>query len=209
MTAVISYATLITRLGEDCNRVGDTDFASAAPGFIQSAEAEMNRRLRVRDMIARATATIDNEYELVPTGFMGVRSFVLQSSPSYPLEYLTEDLLAAKKYSYTTAGKPIFYAVVGGEFQFVPEPGDSYTASLSFWQKIPALSVSNTSNWLLESHPDAYVEGAKVHAFNWLQDEAREQIALQKFGIILADIVSDDASQSYGASMQTQSGIAV
>ncbi len=208
MTAVTTYATLQTRVGEDCNRT-DSAFTNALPGFIQSAEGEMNRRLRVRQMVARATATINGEYELLPTGFMGVRSFELSSDPQYALEYITPDALTGLKGYYQSTGKPLYYTVVGDEFQFLPEPGESYTGALSFWQKVPALSVSNTSNWLLESHPDAYVAGAKAYAYDWLQDDARSNKWTGIFSALLDSIQGDDAAQSYGATLQSRPSLVV
>ena len=208
MTAVTTYATLQTRVGEDCNRT-DAAFTAALPGFIQSAEVEMSRRLRVRQMITRASATINAEYELLPTGFMGVRSFELDTTPPLALRYCDPDTLTALKATYQGAGKPLYYTILGEEFQFLPEPGEAYTGSLSYWRSIPALSVSNTTNWLLTAHPDAYIEGAKYHAFRWLQDEERAALSVQAFITILDDIQRDDMTQSYGASLQARPTVAV
>lgn len=38
------------------------DLTSVIPGFIALAEAKFNRKLRARQMIKRATATIDSQY---------------------------------------------------------------------------------------------------------------------------------------------------
>lgn len=204
MTAVTDRATLITRLAGDCNRVGDTDFLAACPGFIQSAEAEMNRRLRVRKMIYLRSGTLDTEYDTVPTDFAGVRSFELLATTPYALEYVSPEALVSLKWGHTTSGKPLYYTIVGEQFLICPVPGEGYQSVLTYWQRIPALGVTQTDNWLLRDHPDAYVFGALVHAFDWLQDTERSMAALQKFGIVLSDIETDDRSQSYGASMQTR-----
>lgn len=209
MTAVTTLATLTTRLSEDCNR-DDAGFIAAIPGFIQSAEAEMQRVIgRVRRMIGRATATINTEFELVPTDFAGVRSFELQTSPVRALEYVSPDALTGLKGQYQTSGNPVYYTIIGDDFQFLPVPGSAGTGQLIYWRKFPALSVSNTSNWLLLDHPDAYIWGSKVHAFAWLQDEGRAGAAASAFSTILADIVSNDRAESYGATMQTRTSLVV
>jgi hypothetical protein len=210
MTAVTTYATLQTRIAADCNRTDTAFTTTAMPGFIQAAESLIRRRLsRTREAMGRATATINGEYELVPTDFGGVRSFELAASPSYALEYLTPDALTALKGYYQSAGKPLYYTVVGDEFQFLPEPGESYTGSLTYWRKLAALSVSNTSNWVLLSHPDAYIEGSLAYAFAWLQDEGRASQHMQVFLGILDNIEAADVQESYGATLQTRPSLVV
>jgi len=208
MTAVTTFATLQTRLGEDCNRT-DAAFTAALPGFIQSAEAEANRRLRVRQMITNAAATINGEYELVPTGFLGLRSLEIDSTSNYALTYLTPDALTSLKGNYTTAGKPIYFTIVGRQFQFLPAPDAGYSGLMSYWEKIPALSVSNTTNWLLDDHPDVYVAGAKAYAYDWLQDDARSDKWTNLFSALLDSIQSDDAAQSYGATLQARPSLVI
>jgi len=141
------------------------------PSCILRAEAELQRALRVRQMVGRATATLDNEYEILPADFAGVRSFELASSPTVELEYVKPERLAQFRTIYATAGQPIYYSVVGGEFRFAPRPSTSYPNSqLTYWRKLPALSDANTSNWLLESHPDAYLYASLKHAAQMLGD---------------------------------------
>lgn len=209
MTAITTYATLQTRIGEDCNRT-DTAFTNAIPGFIQTAESIARRRVsRTREALGRATATVDNEYELTPNDFGGPRSFELQSDPVISLTYLTPDALTALKGTYSSAGKPLYYTIIGDEFQFLPTPGESYTGSLTYWRKLAALSVSNTTNWLLLSHPDIYLAGALAYAFEWLQDDVRAQQQASLFNGLLDDLVAADRSEQYGAAPQARPTVVV
>ena len=71
-------------------------------------------------------------------------------------------------------GKPQCYTHVGDEIQVYPVPDStSYTAELVYYAKIPPLSDSNTSNWLLAAHPDIYLYGALMQSAPYLVDDQR------------------------------------
>jgi len=209
MTAITTYATLQTRIAEDCNRT-DSAFTTAVPGFIQTGEAELRRRVgKTRHAIGRATATINNEYELTPTDYGSPLSFELQSDPKYALTYITPEALSALKGTYSSSGKPIYYTQIGGEFQFLPEPGEGYTGSLTYYRDIAALSASNTTNWLLLKHPDAYLWASLIYAYQWLQDPAEKANAANALDIVLASIETRNLSEAYGASLQSRPTLVV
>ena len=54
--ALSTYSELKTSVADWLNR---SDLTSAVPDFISLAEAQVERRLRTRQMIVRATATIE------------------------------------------------------------------------------------------------------------------------------------------------------
>jgi hypothetical protein len=80
-----TYAQLQTAMGTVAIR---SDMATYAPDCIALCEARLNRELRVRRMIARATATISSEYSTVPSDFIAPRTFVVGD---LPLTYVTPD----------------------------------------------------------------------------------------------------------------------
>jgi hypothetical protein len=55
----MTYAELKTAIANYLNR---SDLTSDIDTFIDNVEAELNRRLRTKDMIKRATATADAQY---------------------------------------------------------------------------------------------------------------------------------------------------
>ena len=52
------------------------------------------------------------------------------------------------------SGNPRKYAITGVNFEVFPEPASATTYQLTYFQTLPALSNSNTTNWLLSKHPD-------------------------------------------------------
>src|SRR5207249_6114639 len=166
--ALDTYANLQTAIANFLNRA---DLTSAIPDFITLAEAQVLRRLGEawqkgrmlpRKMVARTTVTINAEYVNLPADFLGPLAFSLDAQ-AVQLAYLKPDSLAREKARRGTnpiSDVPVFYAIIGSQFQLLPVPDQSYTGSLTYWQKFAALSGGNPSNWLLADHPDVYLYGA-------------------------------------------------
>ncbi len=190
--AISTYSELKTAVARWIDR---TDMDDRIPEFIALAEAQMNRRLRVRHMISRATATISDEYSAVPDDFMGVRTFLLSDRQLEFLDQADIHKLAAED---TSTGEPRFYSVVGGEFRFYPSPDSAYSSELAYWAKIPALSNSNTSNWVLSSHPDAYLYGSLLQAAPYMRDNEQAQVWSSGFDAAIEGIITADVSEGYG-----------
>lgn len=165
--SLTTYSGLKTAIADWVER-GDT--ASVVSDWITLAEGRMNRDLRVNEMIERSTAPIADGFSTVPTDMLAPRSMRLLDSPYTQLQFVTTEQLAWVKQSEPT-GTPGYYAQVGSEFEYGPTPVASVTVVLGYYSKIPALSDSNTSNWLLASHPDAYLRGALVEAYLYYRDQ--------------------------------------
>lgn len=151
--SITTFAELSTAVANWQSR---SDLTSRIPEGIALAEAKINRKLRTKDMETKNTSfSITGEYVAVPTGFGGVKTFYLSASPKKPLELMGDNEMT-KRYS-TTTGKPGFYNVQGSNFRFAAPPDQTYTATLVYFLQVPALTASATTNWLLTSHPDAYL----------------------------------------------------
>lgn len=192
--ALDSYANLQTSIAGWLNRA---DLTAAVPDFITLAEAQISRRLLmqgpVRRMMAKAAITVATEFVNVPADFMGVRTIYLTEDNSVQLQYCTPDEINQKKAETSQlTGNPQFFTIVGGQYQFFPAPQTSVTGEQTYWQRIPALSVSNTTNWLLAINPDAYLYGSLLQAAPYLKDDARVTTWGTFLETILADICAAD-----------------
>ena len=206
--ALSTYAELKTGIANWLNRTDLTD--EIADDFIKLTEADFNAKLRIRPMEQIDTITIDSETETVPTGFIAVRSFyILLSSVKYPLEYITPHNLFEVKGGSTTA-RPRAYTIESDNetetFRFGPSPDTSYTGYLSYYKAISALSVSNTSNWMLANHPAVYLYGSLYHAANFLGGIDQTQLGqwLQMYSTALERCENNDRQDSYGGAPVVQ-----
>lgn len=172
--AITTYSELQTAVADFLNR---DDLASAVPTFISLAEADLQRKVRHWRMEVRANASLDSQFSAVPADWVETIRFYLTGGETSPLELISQpELLDRKRDSGGVAGRPAYYAMTGAQFELFPVPDDTYAGELLYYGKIPALSVSNTTNWLLTDSPDAYLYGALVHSAPYLKDDARAQV---------------------------------
>ena len=153
------------------DRLARSDFTAAQiDECIAFAEARMQRQLRALDMETKdANLNLSAEYINVPADFLEVRDLYLNTSPRTNICYLPPELITSL-YSSAASGKPKYFSVVGKQFRFGPPPGSGYTATLLYYARIPKLSTTNVTNWVLDQHPDAYLYGALMEAAIRLQD---------------------------------------
>ena len=86
--AISTYTELKSTIANWLNRSDLT--SEISDDFIKLVEADLNAKLRIRQMEQIDTITIDSETEIVPTGFIAVRSFyILSGGTKYHLNYIT------------------------------------------------------------------------------------------------------------------------
>jgi hypothetical protein len=192
--ALDTYAELKSTVADYLNR---TDLTSVIPGFIALAEAKFNRKLRLRQMIKRAEADITTAFFAYPADWVQAKEFQLNTNPIIRLKFATEaygDELKAN--TYMAPGQPVYYTITGSQIEFIPAPDTTYEAELTYYAKIPALSDSNTSNWLLAYAPDLYLYGALLEASPYLKDDERLAVWGQLYTNSLSDIEVADQRAS-------------
>jgi len=177
------------------------DLTSAIPDFISLAEAQIERKLRTRQMLVRSDASIDTEYSAVPSDFLDTKSFKLNTNPVTPMRFETIESLDQLAAKTNAAGKPAYFSIVGNQIRVVPTPDTTYTAELTYYAKLSKLSSSNATNWLLTSSPDIYLYGALLQAAPYLQDDARIAVwsALYQSGLDQLQLADDRSTTSGGS----------
>ena len=201
--ALTTYTELKASIADWLNR---SDLTSAIDDFISLSESQIERQLRTRQMIVRATATIDTEYGAVPGDFLETKSLKLNTNPVTSMQFETMDSLdSLSNTTYISPGKPLYFTIVGGQIRVLPIPDGSYTAELTYYAKLTKLSSTNATNWLLTQAPDVYLYGSLLQAAPYLQDDARIQVwsSLYQAGIEQLQIADDRGSTS-GGSLQAR-----
>jgi len=190
MTTITDYSSLQSAIADYLNR---EDLSAQIPMFIQFVEADLNTRLRAREMIVRAQATSSNEYVQLPSDWLEAINLHIIGGEQ-PLSYVTVDRadFIKKNKLYTS---PHNYSIMDGAIEIIPAPSEEIDIEMIYYGKIPALSASNTTNWLLNSSPDVYLYGALSHAAPFLLDDQRIQVFGQVY-LARTQSIADESQKS-------------
>jgi hypothetical protein len=208
--ALSTYTELKTAIANWLNRSDLTSEISS--DFIVLTEADLNAKLRIRQMHDQTTITINAETETVPTGFLQVRDFyILSNGEKFPMTFISPAQMDAVKASSTT-GVPSSYTILGSTFRFAPRPDSTYSGILNYYKKFDPLTSSNTSNYILADHPAVYLYGSLFHAANFLGgfDPNQVQQWSQMYQTALERIELNDREDAYsGSPLQIRSDVTV
>jgi len=172
--AITTYAELQTAIGDWLNRA---DLDQKIPDFIRLAESTLNDVLRSADMVTSSTAAITSGRATLPADALEVVYVQVASTEDEPLEQITPQQLTMLRRTRTRdAANPRFFAIIGREMVVTPSPSTSLSMDIDYYQRIPALTDSNTTNWLLTDAPHVYLYTSLLHATPFLMDDARYQV---------------------------------
>jgi hypothetical protein len=190
--ALNNYTTLQAAVKDRLKR---SDLDTAIIDSITLCEDTLNKRLRLRAMESRQQASVSSEYLALPTGFLAMRNFQLNSSPRVRLEYATPEYLDAQYPDSTSTGKPRFYTLVGGEIQLAPIPDTTYTAEIDFYKKLDL--ATDSTNWVLTNAPSVYFRGTMMEVYRIMKDDKRADLWERRFESSLADVQTADKGDRF------------
>lgn len=181
--AINDYASLQTAVINWMVQSGNSDFSSNVTDFISLCEARFNfgsddpqypsPPLRVSQMeIPSTTLTVINSTNTVslPSDFLQLRRAYLTGNPIQKLTYVTPNQMDSTLANFP-AGPPEFFTIMAGMIVLPSPVQTTQTLVGGYYQKVPALSTSNTVNWLLTAHPGMYLAGANLEASLFLGDD--------------------------------------
>jgi hypothetical protein len=193
--ALTTYSELKTSIANYLNR---SDLTSVIPDFITLAESKFNRVLRLRKMQKRvsATTTANDPFVDVPNDFLESVQFFVDSNPNSILDYVNPTEIEADNI-IESSGKPKQYTIIGNEFQLNPIPDSTYTLKLTYFAKIPSLSDSNTTNYLITNYPQLYLYGSLLEAQPYIVNDERIQVWMGLYNEAVQLINRDDEQGRY------------
>jgi hypothetical protein len=156
--AIGNYLELKTAIE---NWLDHTLFTARVPEFIALFEATANRRLRVREQEASATLTPSSGSVALPADYLAWRRVTWTGSRRVELQYVHPSYLQAA-YPSSPVDLPRVFTIEGSTLKV--RPVDDAALEFNYFQKIPALSDSAPTNWLLTAHSDLYLFGSLVEA---------------------------------------------
>jgi hypothetical protein len=178
--ALDTYDNLVKEIIDWSHR---DDLGTKIDDFIDMAEVAMysndQQPLRVRSMETITTASTDDSvYLALPDDYEYARSVrLVVDDNNGELMFKSPEQLKRK----VGTGRPRFYTVVGGQFEFERIPDQVYTVEVQYFKKATPLSTINQTNEILTQHPQIYLFGALTEVFAYAQDEQQEAKYFAKF----------------------------
>lgn len=150
----------------------DAETVAQLPTLIRLAEYRLDRMLTVpqREFSTDLTTEAGTQFVALPVHTRQFRAVRLDTDPQVALEAVGLDHLNRW---YDGSGQPKVYAFANESLYFGPTPDAAYTVNVTYMTRIPPLSPTNQTNWLLSQHADAYVYAVLVQAEGFIGDDAR------------------------------------
>ena len=196
--AISNYTELQTAVANWLDR---DDLTARIPEFIALAEARFNRVLRLRSMETKqtaSTAAAQRNYAL-PTNYIQMRNFQLNTSPLTTLSYVTPEIYD-RLWGGSSGGTPKFYTILADEISLGPIPGSVITMEMLFYKKFDNLSGSVATNWLITNAPDIYLYGTMLEAEPFIMNDERVQLWAAALERGVSDLQEQDNKDRHSGS---------
>jgi len=167
------------------------DLASVAPDFITLFEARVNRVLRTSSQRKFESVSVIGGSAPLPADWLEA---IAVDDGKCPLHFMTTLQFGPVQ---VNSGH---YAIEGGA---ILVSGGTETVNLRYYAKVPPLGAANPTNWLLASHPDAYLFGALTEAEPYLVNDARMALWKDRGDTAIQAIqMADDQARFSGDTLQ-------
>lgn len=175
-----NFTGLRTSIGDWLHRndLTNTDLGN----FIFLAEAEFNTEMRNRNMEARTTIGVTSGYLPHPSDWQEWKTITLvQGSQRFALDPISEEVATMLYGQAADDTMPRGYVVQNGRTYIYPSQAvTAYTYETVYFQGIPNLSGSVTTNWMLNQYPQGYLFASLLQATGFGGDDDR--VGLWKSG---------------------------
>lgn len=207
MALITDYASLQTAITDNLAR---SDLASFAPDFIQMAENWLNygsdnsEALRCREMEAVTSLPPTAGVCTLPSDYIEYRRVTEETGVRRPLSFITPDM-AEINYPSRSSGLGEKFTIIGSSLYTFPLVSNN--VELVYYQALPALSDSNTSNWLLEKSPSTYLRAALVQAAEFIKNDEEAAKQAQMARSLIAGLNKSDQMGKYARAGVTPRGV--
>jgi hypothetical protein len=163
--AISNYSSLKASI-ENWSHRGDVN--NLIDDFIDIAESEMFKHLKIRDMEARATATADTTSRFIelPDSFLEMRRFsVVSGANYYEIEARSPEAMSTS----ATTGRPRFFSITS-QIEFDRKPDSAYTLEMQYYKTLTPLSATDSTNAVLTRFPMVYFYGSLMALHIWTSE---------------------------------------
>lgn len=225
--AISTYSELQTAVADWLNR---TDLTTAVKNFIALAEARMNRDIRARRMLTTEQILIPTagfDLDGLTGTYLEAKTLYINQGHC---EFITQERALDYQYLYNNSVMKPWFTIKGDLLILAPSSFPVYQAPamsetspllletdypvalsdseseiegvLTYYAKIPALSDSAATNWLLSDSPDLYLYGTLVQTAPYLRDDERVPVWNTIYQQLINDFkIADERAQASGSTL--------
>jgi hypothetical protein len=189
----------------------DTEVTSRIDLFMRVTEARINRLLMTLDMSCRATTPMSNttEYYSLPINYSVMRSIKVIDNNNSKSRVTLLQVNPEQMANIINNGETQFpcYTVISGDIHVQPFYDNTHSLEIDYFQTLPPLSTSITTNWLSDSNPDTYIFGLLVEINSFIKDANSATMWDARFNQALSEITNNDSKSTWsGTSLTTFPG---
>lgn len=198
--SLASYADLQTSIAGWLKR---TNLNDRIPDFISLAEAQLNRQLRVRQMVRMYTRTTDERTIVLPDDYLEAEKFEVDGRT---LGYRDRWSVSSADL-FNSRSNRAEYTIIGNAAWLLCHVSAASVLNVWYYQRITPLSDLDPQNWLLEDAPDAYLYGSLLQAEPYLKNDARVQIWSQMYQAVIESMGNaNNRARTQGAGLTQRAG---
>lgn len=195
--ALATYSDIQTAVANELHRA---DLTNYIPDWITLAESRINKVLRVRQMETTQASTIAAGVIAVPANYVALKdAYISSTTPYRSLERKTANWIYDSYPNRVADNTPAFIAREGSNFIFGPFPDSNYVVTLSYWNRLAALSTGVNS--VFSAYPGLWLFGALCESAPWLKADSRIPVWEAKFKELLSMVQDEDDDEYLSGSV--------
>lgn len=197
--SISTFSTLKTAVADWLDR--DDLAATAGPieQWIDMAEDEIYRRLRIRAMEDSTSVAIASGTIAVPDNFLEPRAVtVTLSGENHKLEPKPAEWIYDNYPLRQSDSLPKYYALEGDTLIFGPYPDSTYTVNVKYYKRLTALGVANETNWFTTNASDLLLNMSLLNSIGYLGEDERANHWRSERDRIIAEIERAQKRERFG-----------
>lgn len=168
--------------------------------FLVILESKINRYIKTLNMSTRVTldSVDDQTYYGLPPDFRGMRNMQITGngvngvSRTVTAKFSSPAKInESRNITPLARGDEILYTIINNQFQIEPQLSNQ-SIELVYYRKVPPLTAINTTNWLSDEHPDAYIFGVMVEISSFNKNPESAALWTDRYITALNEIKEDD-----------------
>lgn len=176
------------------------DVTARVEDLISFAEASFNRSISLRQQFTATSGTLASTGIItLPTDYLELQAFNVDGDvPGKPMTYLPPREFRDSGLN-SGSGFPTHYTITNDSIKVIqtPDSTTTYTYYLDYLARLPALTVSNQTNWLLTIAPDLYLYKTLLQCEPYLHNDERIVQWQTMADRAVAELQGQDARSKY------------